>query len=1033
MSNSRDPGGKQRIAFSTQPTGIRQWNRFPEQTSSSLTLIANETYYFEALQKDGTGADHIALGWQRPGTSLIESIRSEFVSPWLPEVSIFAEQSVTAEDSRQPARFRVIRKGSNNVNPMTVWLGVRGSATPATDYNRLPNTVTIPAGQDSVFVDVVPRIDRLTEGNETVVVEVRDFPGYRVGTTSDRTATATINDDAPSPGGGLIYATGNSLAAFSSFGEGLELRSFELPVFRTVIEAKVTRDLPNASDVQLRLSNTIPIVKGDLMLAEFYVRSLEPSARATLNFERNDSSFTKSLEREIAASSGWSKIQIPFEAVESYARRAAVFSLHLGGGTKTLQFAAFNLRNYGRSANLAPTDNTFLNNIGGNFGTMERIPVIGQSFKNAFEIRTVTPPVGGNNWQLQLYKASEARVEAGDEVEVTFWARAVTASARVDFALQESFGSYRTFEYRPLQPPTTWTLYSVRTRLTRGYNPGELQITWNVGFNPQTIQVSAFTWRNLNRTVELSSIPSRKPSVTYGGQQGNDSWRSEAELRIDQNRAANLKVEVRDALGTPVNGALVSIQQTAHRFLFGTAVNGYQNLLSPDGTAEAQRYQSEIKRLFNTVVIENNLKWPNFQADRQLAIAAADWAIDNKLTLRGHNVLWPSRTWMPSATWAEYDRILAANGLEPAKAFLRSEVNARIIDAATTFAGKASDWDVVNEPFANRDVIDILGDEEVLEWYRLFRSVDPNAKRTLNDYGIFSKNGLNTAHRADFDKWLSLLSNQGLVEQIGEQSHYNEGNLTDIATLGNLIQTYNNRFGLPVSITEFDFNTRAEQLQADYLRDYLTMAFSQPAVNQFLQWGFWSGSHWIPDAALYNRDFTPKLNGKAYEDLVFGDWWTHTRGTTRAGSFETRAFLGEYRIVVTVNGSEVVTTASLDQSGLVVQINLPPALSSPVQSRQASPVSPIESFKSLSPTPTAVAGQGVSSRQLVGEEQPRLALSAGIATNASTSLSVPRTLVPTKGLPIGPRWSPQPVQSGEMVIADGDSLAQAVDVYFKNF
>ncbi|MBM4075442.1 MAG: hypothetical protein FJ267_07345, partial [Planctomycetes bacterium] len=242
---------------------------------------------------------------------------------------------------------------------------------------------------------------------------------------------------------------------------------------------------------------------------------------------------------------------------------------------------------------------------------------------------------------------------------------------------------------------------------------------------------------------------------------------------------------------------------------------------------------------------------------------------------------------------------------------------------------------VVNEPFDNNAVMAILGDSVVNDWFGLVRTLSPNTERVLNDYDIFARNGNNTSHRANFDYWLGRLkSNDGnnandFIERIGEQGHYNEGNLTDIAVLGQLLQTYHTQHALPIGITEFDFNTTDRQLQADYLRDFLTMCFSQSGVDEFIQWGFWSGRHWLPEAALYNLDFSIRPNGQVYEDLVFGNWWTDTRATTRNGTVSSEIFKGNYEITVT-HGNHTITrtlNAFSADGAMTVELDiLPPAV-----------------------------------------------------------------------------------------------------------
>ncbi|HAP70771.1 MAG TPA: hypothetical protein DCR04_13805, partial [Flavobacteriales bacterium] len=64
------------------------------------------------------------------------------------------------------------RDGGNNNDPVTVDYTVSGTATPGVDYNTLPGTVTIPAGQDSVIVSVQGILDFTAEGTETIILDI---------------------------------------------------------------------------------------------------------------------------------------------------------------------------------------------------------------------------------------------------------------------------------------------------------------------------------------------------------------------------------------------------------------------------------------------------------------------------------------------------------------------------------------------------------------------------------------------------------------------------------------------------------------------------------------------------------------------------------------------------------------------------------------------------------------------------------------------------------------------------------------------
>lgn len=66
LSTTESPNGKSLIAKVTGYTSSQEWEKYPEQKSISIYLEANKKYYIEALHKDGTMGDNLAVGWQLP-------------------------------------------------------------------------------------------------------------------------------------------------------------------------------------------------------------------------------------------------------------------------------------------------------------------------------------------------------------------------------------------------------------------------------------------------------------------------------------------------------------------------------------------------------------------------------------------------------------------------------------------------------------------------------------------------------------------------------------------------------------------------------------------------------------------------------------------------------------------------------------------------------------------------------------------------------------------------------------------------------
>ena len=919
LSNTNSESGKTLIASVESATGPREWNVHESQRSVVVYLAAGQEYFIEALHKEANGADHLAVGWIQPGTSSIEVISGEYLSPVRSTVEIFSDTPIVAEGSTVPARFTVTRTGPTT-NALDVQFSTFGEAVEGVDFQTTTGNVTIPAGQTAVTLEINALVDTDNEGDESLNVELLAGSGYDVGLKSQRTAYGTLQDDAVAPAGGISLWNGDSLSDFDFFGGSFTTVSD--PGFGNVIQAVIPGGLENSFNSQLRQGVNGSVSEGDILWVEFQARSVGGPGEVSAIFERSSAPYTKSLSQGISLSEDWSKIQIPFSALESYSSGEASFGFHLGHLEQTLQFTDFQVFNYGPPRSLSPETSFILNNIGGVWGSSQFVPVTGQSFTTAFEVDVATVPP--QFWHIQTLDRNEGVVTNGDIMRVEFSLRATAGSNPETSLVVQRTDDYATLFTRNFQLSEQWQHFSFDIEANDDFGVDGLQAVFNAGFGIQTIEIGGFKWSNLSNTVDLEDLPSRFPSASYEGRGANEDWRESADQRIEDERKAPVTITVHDVNGVPLDGAVVSLRQNNHEFLFGSAINAFDSKLDPNGNETALKYQSEINRLFNAAVLENSAKWTSYLQDPARAQQGADFATDNGLYLRGHNLIWPSREFMPDSVWAEYDSRVVDDGTESANAWLTVTIEERFDEVLTAFDGQIPEWDVVNEPWSNHDVMDLLGDDIIVDWYQRVRDFDPGIKLVLNDFGIFASNGSATGHRDNFEYWLGLLNDEGLLDVIGEQSHYNDSNLTDIGVLGTLINDYNAQFDAPIAITEFDVNTKDETLQADYLRDYMTMAFSQSAVTEFLHWGFWESSHWLPDAALYRSDFSIKPNGQAYEDLVFGEWWTDVQGTTRDGAVTTDAFRGTYDVIVQYDGQTYNATVTVDDSGTSsVNIDLP--------------------------------------------------------------------------------------------------------------
>jgi hypothetical protein len=57
------------------------------------------------------------------------------------------------------------------------------------------------------------------------------------------------------------------------------------------------------------------------------------------------------------------------------------------------------------------------------------------------------------------------------------------------------------------------------------------------------------------------------------------------------------------------------------------------------------------------------------------------------------------------------------------------------------------------------------------------------------------------------------------------------------------------------------------------------------------------------DGPIFNADWTLKLSGEQFLDLVYNKWWTQEEGKTNAdGTFKTKGYYGDYLITASKDG-----------------------------------------------------------------------------------------------------------------------------------
>lgn len=542
-------------------------------------------------------------------------------------------------------------------------------------------------------------------------------------------------------------------------------------------------------------------------------------------------------------------------------------------------------------------------------GRLELVSVKGQPFDQALRITTLSDP--GREWFLAAIGPVQGEIEAGDVVLARFYLRCVesmTGDGFTGFVFDECEPPHDKAAELRVGAGKEWLKCFVPFRAKRDYRAGSARICFRAGFDRQTIEIGGIELVNYGPDADLASLP--RTRITYAGRDPQAAWRRAALEQIEEVRKADLVVEVRDAQGHPVPDAQVHVKLKRHAFGFGSCVTADQITGS---SADDERCREIIGKYFNRVVFENDMKWPSMwdgvpaKLDR-----AVDWLLERRIQIRGHNLQWPSWNWSP--------RQLRQHENDPQA--LRQRCAERIKQAVSHFKGKLIHWDVVNEPYNNTDLLEILGEDVLVEWFKLAKHADPNCRMYLNDFGIFD-GGPTSSHRAHFYETIRWLKESGApIDGIGIQSHF--GAMVPPPTQLTAVLDRFAQFGLPIESTEFSINNDDRALQADFLRDYMIALFAHPKVEGIMHWGFWEARHWRPQAALWTRDWQLRPHGQVWVDLMERDWMTDESVTTdETGRASVRGFLGEYAVTVQSPAGRQIVSARLDQAGGRIKVQLP--------------------------------------------------------------------------------------------------------------
>ncbi|HQU83308.1 MAG TPA: endo-1,4-beta-xylanase, partial [Pyrinomonadaceae bacterium] len=254
-------------------------------------------------------------------------------------------------------------------------------------------------------------------------------------------------------------------------------------------------------------------------------------------------------------------------------------------------------------------------------------------------------------------------------------------------------------------------------------------------------------------------------------------------------------------------------------------------------------------------------------------------------------------------------------------------LNARVKKYFELYPNAAEDVEIVNENLSlETDIFaKSLGKSYIENAFRLAKNLSPNSRLMINDYGVF---GSVTANNYNNDKYFALISELGKkqipLDIVGIQSHANREWYSP-ADVAEKLDRYA-ALGKPIQISEFSAQTKnyddrktyerivgnyrsgvwADEKQAEFYREFYTVAFGNPRVEAIVQWGLDDTRAWLPAIGVIGENLQPKPNYLVLDELINRDWRTNLEiDVKNAKNTEFRGFFGVYEIEVFSQGKSL--------------------------------------------------------------------------------------------------------------------------------
>ncbi|HEX6767636.1 MAG TPA: glycoside hydrolase family 44 protein, partial [Polyangiaceae bacterium] len=137
------------------------------------------------------------------------------------------------------------------------------------------------------------------------------------------------------------------------------------------------------------------------------------------------------------------------------------------------------------------------------------VPADGQPFQQA--LRADIKEGGGSEWSVQMQAKTVAAVKKGDFLHATFYVRSIkpqeSGAAETSFVFERSGEPYTKSVTYPVRLTPEWRKVAVRFKAEENYGPGEAQMIFRLGYEPETIEVGGVSVVNYEQKVTFAQLP----------------------------------------------------------------------------------------------------------------------------------------------------------------------------------------------------------------------------------------------------------------------------------------------------------------------------------------------------------------------------------------------------------------------------------------------------------------------------------------------------------------------------------------------